>query len=837
MMKAAKKNPGDPWRQELTTFCDGLIGPSEIYFPIRHHSPACALHLARLINSQQPASILIEGPDSLNGYIPDLANPKLIAPVALYSQYVDRKGLTLRNTEKPESAKMPPPRFGMYYPLCDYSPELVAIREGHRVGARVAFCDLDYARQVVLVRRIEDDDQRTGSLLDERHFARSRYLRELAMRSGCRDTNELWDRLFESSFGQLDTKAFMRRVATYCFLARIDAPEDELRSDGTLAREACMWDHIQSERNRLRRRKEKRPLLVVTGGFHTPPLVLKQVDTTAERLLNADINENDVLHAIIPYSFEQLDAMNGYAAGMPSPSYYQRLWDTVAKQGKVDLEEVSRSFLVELPQRTREAGLAQPLSTADAIAAYQQACTLARFRGNPGPMREDMLDGVRSSFVKGSLDAEGEVVLALARALLCGDSVGSLPKGMRTHPLLEDFQACARQLGLALDSTTLRTTELAIYEKDKHRQISGFFRRLQFLNVPYARFVGGPDFVSGVNLGLRIEHWEYAWSPHTDSALVELAPKGTTILEAILTTLHERQAEIEAAGAGEGSVEAVALLLVSCRIGLQDQAHAFVPFVFERIQLDSSFESSVQAATQLNQLCHFKSPLETGTLEALPKILEAAYARACYLLNSFTTVPGDRVPGMLRGLVALRELINTGENAQLLDPDLLLDAASSAGSHQGLDPSLAGGMFGVLFTAGKRSRKDLLAMIEAQRDSRDSKGNSLGRFLVGLFALCRELTWNNEALMESIHQCMASWSDDEFYRCLPDLRLAFAQHTPQETNRAAALIARISDTGGESFPARINWYNRSVDETLVARCTRAAARVAESMKRDHLETF
>ena len=33
-----------------------------VYFPVRHHSPACALHLQRTIDSFRPELILIEGP-------------------------------------------------------------------------------------------------------------------------------------------------------------------------------------------------------------------------------------------------------------------------------------------------------------------------------------------------------------------------------------------------------------------------------------------------------------------------------------------------------------------------------------------------------------------------------------------------------------------------------------------------------------------------------------------------------------------------------------------------------------------------------------------------------
>lgn len=34
-----------------------------LYFPVRHHSPACAFHLQKAIAAYQPDCILIEGPE------------------------------------------------------------------------------------------------------------------------------------------------------------------------------------------------------------------------------------------------------------------------------------------------------------------------------------------------------------------------------------------------------------------------------------------------------------------------------------------------------------------------------------------------------------------------------------------------------------------------------------------------------------------------------------------------------------------------------------------------------------------------------------------------------
>ena len=47
---------------------NGECNPSSniIFFPIRHHSPACSYHLKNLIKEYQPDCILIEGPIEAN---------------------------------------------------------------------------------------------------------------------------------------------------------------------------------------------------------------------------------------------------------------------------------------------------------------------------------------------------------------------------------------------------------------------------------------------------------------------------------------------------------------------------------------------------------------------------------------------------------------------------------------------------------------------------------------------------------------------------------------------------------------------------------------------------
>ena len=175
---------------------------------------------------------------------------------------------------------------------------------------------------------------RVDSLAADPHLLHSEFVRSLARRMGCRDFNEVWDHLFENG-DDADMDAFIDRLAAYCALARFDYTADVLRRDGTTAREACMAAAIREEIARNEAEKRTGPVLVVTGGFHTvvlPDLVAALSPLSPRgRGVGGEgaplaLTEDETGTWLMRYSFDQLDALSGYASGMPSPAYYDRIW-------------------------------------------------------------------------------------------------------------------------------------------------------------------------------------------------------------------------------------------------------------------------------------------------------------------------------------------------------------------------------------------------------------------------------------------------------------------------------------------------------------------------------
>jgi hypothetical protein len=843
----------------LAAELEALVAGRVVYFPIRHHSPACAWHLERLLRRWRPQAVLVEGPAEFTPLIPLILHPKTRAPFAIYTSFVEAAPKAPAEPAGPAGAEAPGVRrHAAYYPFCDYSPELLALRTGSELGATLRFIDLGYVEQIRAGAGGEEAAPRVESLLAERHFKRSRYLQALARRAGCRDHNELWDHLFETRLGAGDggeadpvpegCRGFIRDVAAWCHFARIDSNPGELAADGTVARERAMAAAIREE---LAGAAER--VLVVTGGFHTVALpCLVTAAPPVARPGRAAKKESAAAH-LVRYSFEQLDALNGYAAGMPSPFYYDRLWR--ARPGLAPaapkpagrrrlparpappippedpFSAVAAGVLVELGRLTRCQRLAGALSTADEIAALAQARRLAALRGRPGPAREDLLDGIRSCFVKGAVEAEGEVILGLARQALAGSGIGEVPPEAGSPPIVEDFLATARQLRLGTGDSVRRKALLDLYRKVSHRRASRFLHSLGFLGVPFATLVAGPDFVQGTGLELLQEHWDYQWRPQTESGLIEAGVHGATVAEAAAGRLAGSIAGLQAAGHGGSALDAVGLLVHACQMGLHREAGRLPELIEARVNADPSFTSLAAALNQLLLLWESREPLEAHSLPAIPRLIGAAYARAGYHLHHLADTPAEAAPETVNALITVRDLLHSEAGAGgRLDPALYWEPLSRAPVQAQCPPLLAGAAAGLLHGGGRLPEPELLQLLAGRLHAATGEAGRQIDFLTGLLRTCRELAWRQPALAAAVDALLAGWTNDEFVERLPHLRLAFADLTPRETDQVAALAARLH--GVQAPPPTLQ---PAGDEATLLGAVRLDALVRKSLLEDGLE--
>ncbi|EWM63435.1 hypothetical protein MCBG_00568, partial [Micromonospora sp. M42] len=412
-------------------------------------------------------------------------------------------------------------RHVSWSPFCAYSPEWVALTAGREVGAQLRFIDLPAWHPALSGRanRYADADQRYAEAV-----------RRLCATLAVDNVDALWDHLFE--IGPDDGLA--ERLDTYFDVLR---GESAAGADDT-ARESYMARWVRA----ARRRAAGRPVLVVTGGFHRPALVRLTAGAGDDGPEDEDWPEVPAPAPeavagsyLVPYSFRRLDAFVGYQSGMPSPAYYQRVWEDGPRRAAEALTEAVAARL-----RARR----QPVSTADLVAARTMAGGLARLRGHAHPGRVDVLDALVSALVtdaldqplpwatRGTLAPGAHPVVVEMVAALSGDQVGRLHPDTPLPPLVHDVDAeLARH---RIDPQETVELDLTV-SGDLAR--SRLLHRLRLLDVP------GHSRESGPRVGadaLLTERWTPAPSADRLARVIEAGGYGPTVTDAVTARIEER---------------------------------------------------------------------------------------------------------------------------------------------------------------------------------------------------------------------------------------------------------------------------------------------------------
>ncbi len=784
-----------------------------IYFaPVRHHSPACAYALSAWIEALKPSHILIEAPQSFVGLVEDLGSTETVPPIAIFAQARQKSASKAKKATDEETDEAVPQRLrSAYFPFCEYSPEWVAIQTGRALGAKIGFIDLDWASQCAQEDNHHQHDAiyEQKNLMAERYLAHSDFIAKLARALHCRHHDELWAHLFElQPITRLQTPAhFFADVLAWCALARLDYEEAVLLAEGSLHREYCMYQHIVKARE-----QNVGNMLVVTGGFHTLALIenvsahLAGCEPKKYQLAKKDIGyEEDAW--LIRYSFDRLDALSGYASGMPSPAYYQWWWDSLSKntldtqqedEDKICLADLH--YIGQLCHQLHAKGCLEVTAFIAFKGVMEVAQGLANLRGHYRPSRDDLLDALKTVLIKGEMDDGQAFFWQVVDEFLSGTTLGKVPKRTKSPALVQYVYERAVAFRFKLDDTTYKTRKLDVYRKPLHHQISQFLHVLEFLGVGFANRLSGPDFVSGASMELLFEEWRYAWTPSVEARLIELSEQGDSLTTLAVIKIGNLQAEHEKAGFAKASVKVAELLALACRLGLKTQLTYFLDTLKNYLHHDQSLSSVVGACQKLFYLWQWRQLLALPK-QAFEDTILLATTQALYLMDTLYDDREEVIDSNVDLLKELYHLLRQIQDKFALE-DTLIDKLYQALDIARMDElrlfKLRGASDALMFLDSRLSQQafqEAIAKIFAQGCPADDAV----AYLQGMFGVAPEVFVQSSTAIFALHQQLSGWSDEYFLQVLPDLRFMFSQLTPRQSERVADTIATLTGLAPEEL--------------------------------------
>ncbi|MDX2605391.1 DUF5682 family protein [Streptomyces caniscabiei] len=804
----------DP-RAAVTALADSAV---PYLLGVRHHSPALAAAVPALLDASGADVVCVELPADFQHWLPHLAAPGTLAPVALAG--ASEGG-----------------RLG-FYPFADFSPELAALRWARERGKEVVCCDLPMSHPAWSADREEvnpagpgptdaDGAERnpagSGPLDTDRAATGADAPRSTALVSPTafaaaltaagtgRDGDDLWDRCVEVLAPGCTPEAIRRAALGVGWALRRDAESAGGVPSVDLAREAHMRDTIAHAAAGGRR------VAAVIGAFHAPaltdptdghtdpadaedgtgttgaettatggptggPTTAPDADGTAAGARGAGLvgEHPPVVTSLVPYAFDLLDSRSGYPAGIRDPRWQQAVFTAGGDPGQ--LHGAAARAITDVCRELRAAG--HTAGTGEATETLRMAGDLASIRGLAAPGRGEVLEALTTVMGQGEPLGRGRALARALEVVLVGTDRGRIAPGTPRSGLGPSVEAELTALRLPGPedpaSRELRLDPLRS-ALDGRREI--LLQRLAVCGAGYGESVEVAGTGDGTALTTR---WRVSWSPAVPVRLDLAGIRGVTAALAAEGTLRETFRRESADGG-----PTCALVLA----GLRAAARCDLPALVADRLADAA--AVLPAAATLPELLEALDLLEALRRGHLPGTTPEGRTSAADLAVDLLEAAVRALPGLAgsdepedaAALVALAS--RAGEHRLGLRMDDALGTLARSGS-----PLIQGAALAARVLLDLDGADTVGARAAGWIDTATGPDSRLGlaRRLTGLLSGAAPLLQSAPTALDPLLDRIDTLTDQGFLDRLPALRGGFDTLTPAGRDRLLGTVTeRLGD--------------------------------------------
>ena len=728
-------------------------------FGIRHHGPGSARRLRGELERWDPDLILLEAPADSAPALFQLTAPGMRPPLAL----------VLYDTKDIERAS--------FYPFARFSPEYQALEWARDRGVEVRPIDLParhYLAQrdekplsLFPVTAVEEErspfpGKTRAQLTDQLRRDPLSLVAELA---GYPDSESWWDATLERGIAGADeTFAAILQVVTDLRTAFPEASDAENQQ-----REAWMRNEI---RQALKEDWER--VAIVVGAWHGPAVAdALAYPVGTDRAIVKGLPKVKISQAWVPWSFPRLARGAGYGAGVTSPAWYAMLFDFPERA--VDRWMAGAGILL------REAGF--EASPAMATEGVGLATTLATLRNHERPGIEELEQAVLSTLAAGLT----ERLALIHEKLTVGTTVGFVPPGVTTVPLLEDLRAEVKSTRLSKLWETAGEHYLKATKSDPRGGIdlrqandlrkSHLLHRLNLLGIRWGKLQpGGPDSLSSFR-----EIWLLQWQPEFSLLVIERGSYGNTVAAAATAYAREQ-------GAALTTVRPLAELTLHClRAALPEVVPRMMELLRARAAETTDVAALLAALPALVQTSRYGDSRKTDTTALLLVIDELLPRLIAGLPAAATNIDAERGEELVDLLSAAAYAL-----AQLDRPELeglWLDGLLRA-ANAGVHPAVEGLCLRLLFDRDRITAAEAATRF-SRALSRARGATAVAGWIQGFLHGSGQLLLHYPPLFDLVDEWIAGLEWEDFEDVVALLRRTFSSFSRYDRQRLMTMTSRL----------------------------------------------
>jgi hypothetical protein len=535
-------------------------------------------------------------------------------------------------------------------------------------------------------------------------------------------------------------------------------------------REAAREAHMRLEIARAAKDTDG-AVAIVCGAWHVPALRQK-ISATADRALLKGAPKQKITATWAPWTSPRLAFASGYGAGVAAPGWCAHLWDRPRA-------EIITSWLARIAAALREDG--HLVSTASLIEAERLAVSLAAMRDRPAPGFEELREAAIACLCFG----EAVVWDTVARRLLIGAEVGSIPDNVPLAPLLEDLQREQKRVRLTPEALD---RELAVdLRSDSGLDRSTLLHRLALLGVPWGRLTD-----AGRSRGTFRERWVLRWEPEFAVQLVQNLVYGPTIAQAAAGRVR---AELPQAT----DLKALAdLVMAALTAQLPEAVESGIALIERRAAQSSDCNELLAALPPLADTVRYGQARETDAMQLaalLTRILVRSALALPYAARGLDNAAAGTMRNLVRGANNAVTLAEIGGE----DRETWHGALRTIMEDLQATPLLAGAAARLLYEAEALSLEQATILLGRALSPGRAVADAAG-FFDGFFEGAGERLIHDKGLRDAVDHWLVSLDGDMFIEHLPLFRRAFSNLDRMQRRR---LLDALFGRAAAGLPGRV----------------------------------
>ena len=418
------------------------------------------------------------------------------------------------------------------------------------------------------------------------------------------------------------------------------------------------------------------------------------------------------------------------------------------------------------------------MSTAVQLDCQVMLKGLASLRDKLAPSVHELIDAVKSTFIKEEYNDSHYILINLQKALTTVP-LGKVPLDVNVPPIWRDFVYKAKTFALKSDDQEVHKANIDIFKDEKNVLKGRFFAQVSYLCPGFE--VDQYNRHHNANYIKRTETYTYRFTDQVVMSIIEAAEYGDT-----LELASEAKVKESLEQGGLSLVELCGLFKDCIDMGIERQYQRLQQLITNTIYHERNLSDIARSLDMLNSYGLIAKTTKDNQ-KVIDGLIKLVLKRALQVLTDTVDISEDELDEYIDSLMKLDYYFNKYEYITKSYYELLFELSKDSD----IGASLQGAYVSFLFKNKQITYDEFERFVDQFVYGSIIENNDCIGFFYSILKVSKASIFYRNGILQLLNAYIASLQGEEFLKVLVMLRRSFASFSKEEIYKVVTLLKKI----------------------------------------------